>query len=77
MKPWAAGNRDGMGEVFLPNAKTRDAYYTACVDAQINADATAICSMRSVDLRRARIAMYPEIRRERLKDRVAELWVKP
>lgn len=74
MKPWRAGDPVGCGPVFLPTRKLIDAYTEACVDAQIHADARSICAIPRVETRRARIAMYPPLRRDLLKARVAELW---
>lgn len=74
MKPWKAGDPVGCGIVFLPTKKLIAAYVDACVEEQISTDARAICAIPSVQTRRARIAMYPEARRDLLKARVAELW---
>lgn len=76
MQPWRAGDPVGCGLVYLPTKKLRDAYGAACVEAQIHADARAICAIPRIETRRARIAMYPAHRRDLLKAKVAEMWAK-
>ncbi len=75
-RPWRPGDPVGCGEVFLPTRKLVEAYTQACVDAQIETAARAICAMPDRETRAAAVAMYYAPRRERLKEKIRELWAK-
>lgn len=73
-RPWKPGDPIGCGEVFLPTRKAVEEYTAACIAAQITADARAVCAIPDRATRAARVAMYPEYRRDALKARILELW---
>ena len=74
MKPWQQGDPVGMGEVYLPDKKTRAAYGNACRDLWIDSAAKHVISLSTLHQRRKFIDGYPLNAREALKDRVKELW---
>jgi len=74
MKHWRAGDPVGMGEVYLPDRKTRDAYGKACRDAWIDSAAKHTISLPTLQSRRDFINKYPASARDALKDRIKELW---
>lgn len=74
MKAWSAGDPIGMGEVYLPTKKTRDAYGKACSEAQINSAAALAIELPTLAARRAFIDTYPASRRDALKARIKTLW---
>lgn len=63
-----------MGEVYLPDKKTRAAYGKACRDAWIDSAANHAISLPTLHQRRKFIEIYPSAAREALKDRIKELW---
>lgn len=74
MKPWSPGDPVAGGEVYLPTAQLRAAYYAECQRQIIDATATAVINAPELAIRRAMIARYPARWRDLLKDRVKELW---
>jgi hypothetical protein len=74
MKPWQPGDPVGMGEVYLPDKKTRAAYGKACRAAVIDSAAKHAISLPTLHRRRNFIDSYPVNAREALKDRVREIW---
>lgn len=76
MKPWAEGDPIGMGEVYLPTQKARDAYGRACRDAQIDSAAAHAIELATLAARRQFIDTYPADRRDALKARIKTLWEK-
>lgn len=76
MKPWQPGDPVGMGEVYLPDKKTRAAYGKACRAAVIDSAAKHAINLPSLQRRRDFINRYPADAREALKDRITELWRK-
>ena len=74
MKPWQQGDPVGMGEVYLPDKKTRAAYGKACRDLWIDSAAKRAISLPTLHQRRRFIDSYPLNAREALKDRIKELW---
>jgi hypothetical protein len=74
MKPWQLGDPVGMGEVYLPDKKTRAAYGKACRAAVIDSAAKHAINLPTLDQRREFINRYPAAAREALKDRIKELW---
>lgn len=76
MKPWVEGDPIGMGEVYLPTQKVRDAYGRACRDAQIESVAAHAIELATLAARRQFIDTYPADRRDALKARIKTLWEK-
>lgn len=74
MKPWRLGDPVGMGEVYLPDSKTRAAYGKACRAAVIDSAAKHAINLPTLQRRREFINSYPAAAREALKDRIRELW---
>lgn len=74
MKPWQPGDPVGMGEVYLPDKKTRAAYGKACRAAVIDSAAKHAINLPTLDRRREFINRYPAAARDALKDRIRELW---
>ena len=74
MKPWQPGDPVGMGEVYLPDKKTRAAYGKACRAAVIDSAAKHAINLPTLDQRREFINLYPAAARDALKDRIKELW---
>ena len=74
MKPWQQGDPVGMGEVYLPDKKTRAAYGNACRDLWIESAAKHVIRLPTLHQRRKFIGSYPLNEREALKDRIKELW---
>jgi len=74
MKPWQPGDPVGMGEVYLPDKKTRAAYGKACRDMWIDSAAKHAISLPTLHQRRKFIDSYPAAARDALKDRIKELW---
>lgn len=74
MQPWRPGDPVGMGLVYLPDKKTRDAYGKACRDQWIESAAKHAVQLPTLQARRDFINSYPAGARGQLKDRVAELW---
>lgn len=72
MNPWREGDPVGMGEVYLPDTKTKLAYSKACRLQSIESAAQYVLSLRSIEQRRAFIAKHPS--QEELKIRVKKLW---
>lgn len=75
-RAWQLGDPIGPGQLFLPTKADRLAYAEACIAAQIEATARAICAMPDKATRAAAVAMYPADRRDRLKEKIRELWAK-
>lgn len=76
MKPWQPGDPVGMGEVYLPDKKTRAAYGKACRAAVIDSASKHAINLPTLQRRRDFINSYPANAREALKDRITELWRK-
>lgn len=76
MKPWAEGDPIGMGEVYLPTQKVRDAYGKACREAIIDSAAAHAIELATLAARRQFIDTYPADRRDALKARIKTLWEK-
>lgn len=74
MKPWCAGDPVGMGEVFLPDKKTRDAYASACRDDRTDSAAKYTINLPTLQARRDFINNYPIEARDALRDRIKQLW---
>jgi hypothetical protein len=74
MQPWRLGDPVGMGEVYLPDKKAREAYGKACVEAVIESAAKHVASLPSITSRRAYIDSFPADRREALKQKITEVW---
>lgn len=74
MMPWRAGDPVGMGEVFLPDEKTKAAYTKACQDSYLTTVARHAISLPTLEERREFIANYPKGGQEALKARMQELW---
>lgn len=74
MTPWKPGDPVGMGLVYLPDKKTRDAYGKACRDQWIESAAQHAVQLPTLEARRNFINSYPAQARDQLKDRVAKLW---
>lgn len=74
MTPWQAGDQVGMGLVYLPDKKTRDAYGKACRDQWIESAAQQVVQLRMREDRRNFINSFPAFARDQLKKRVTELW---
>ena len=74
MRPWQQGDPVGMGLVYLPDKKTREAYGKACRDAWIESAARHAIQLRTLQERRDFINSHRDS--EALKVRVAELWEK-
>jgi hypothetical protein len=72
MKRWQIGDPVGMGEVYLPDKKTREAYQKACRDAWIDNAAQHAIRLSSLQSRRDFINSHPA--KDELKARVTELW---
>ena len=72
--PWKPGDPVGVGEVYLPDKKTREAYGRACREQWLEAAAVAVMAKRMLQERRYLINAYPVQHREALKAKVAELW---
>lgn len=74
IKPWQPGDPVGVGLVYLPNKKTRDAYGKALKDQWIESAAKHAISLPTLHQRRNFIDSYPIDARDVLKDRIKELW---
>lgn len=76
MSAWREGDAIGVGEVYLPTEKIRDAYSKACRDAQIDSAAAHAIELSTLAARREFIETYPAARRDALKARIKILWEK-
>jgi hypothetical protein len=76
MKPWQPSDPIGMGEVYLPDSKTRADYGKACRAAVIDSAAKHAINLPTLQRRRDFINSYPANAREALKDRITDLWRK-
>ena len=74
MKPWQPGDPVGMGMVYLPDKKTRAAYWKACRDMWVDSAAKHAISLPALQARRDFIYSYPAAAREELMERVKQLW---
>jgi len=74
MKPWQPGDPVGMGEIYLPDAKSSAAYANACRVALIDSAARHVIGLQSLHQRRAYIDKQPKAAQEALKARIRELW---
>ena len=74
MRHWRAGDPIGMGEVYLPDGKTRAAYGNACRAAVIDSAAKHAINLPTLDKRREFINLYPAAARDSLKARIKKLW---
>ena len=72
MKPWRPGDPVGRGVVYLPDQKTRDAYWRAVNEALIDSAARHVISLPSIEARREYIERHRH--GEALKARVSDLW---
>ena len=72
MKPWQPGDPIGRGEVYLPDSKTRAAYWRAVNQALMDSAARHVISLPSIEARREYIERHRHS--EALKARVSELW---
>lgn len=76
MKAWSAGDPIGMGEIYLPTQKARNAYGNACREAIIDSAAAHAIKLATLAARRRFIDTYPADRRDALKARIKTLWEK-
>lgn len=74
MQPWRLGDPVGMGEVYLPDKKTREAYGKACRDAWLESAARHVASLPTINARRLCIDSFPANSREALKQKIMEVW---
>ena len=71
---WKPGDPIGMGEVCLPDSKSKVAYADACRAAMLDSAARYAMKLRTIYQRRAYISKYPPERQDALKARIMELW---
>ena len=76
MTPWRKGDPVGMGEVYLPDTKDKQAYSLACKRLIIERAALHVLKLKTIDKRRQFINSYPQAGQDDLKSRVSELWGK-
>lgn len=74
MTPWKPGDPVACGAVYLPDKKTKAAYAEAVRMLWLEPAARHCMSLTTIQARRAFINSYKSPDRERLMDRVRELW---
>jgi hypothetical protein len=73
---WREGDPVGIGEVYLPDAKDKQAYSLACKRLIIESAALHVLKLNTIDKRREFINSYTLAWQDDLKSRVSELWEK-
>jgi hypothetical protein len=63
-----------MGEVYLPNRDSKEAYAAACEEEITNSAARYAMELRTVEARRDFIATWRENQRNALKAKIKTLW---
>jgi len=76
MNSWRTGDPVGMGEIYLPDAKSSAAYAKACRVALIDSAARYAINLPTLQQRRDYINKQPAASVDALKARIRELWEK-
>jgi len=71
---WRPEDPIGMGQVYLPDRKSRDAYGKACRDKILESAAQHCITLSTIYDRRAFIDKYPETMRDDLKAKIKKIW---